>query len=101
MTALGISRLRRARTALAWPVGVALTAWDYLARTTPVHRCEIAAEAGISVGLVCRYYPTKEHVALALYDQLASELEGVLPELPVGRVVDRFEIVMRRELALL
>lgn len=62
---------------------------------------DIAAAAQTSVGLVCRYFPTKEHVALALYDQLASDLEAIVPELSAGGVADRFEAVMRRKLALL
>ena len=32
----------RAATAAAWPVGVALTSWNYLWRTTPMHRREEA-----------------------------------------------------------
>jgi len=31
---------RRAATAAAWPVGIALTSWNYLWRTTPMHRRE-------------------------------------------------------------
>jgi hypothetical protein len=31
---------RRVRTALTWPVGVGLTSWSYLWRTTPIHRRE-------------------------------------------------------------
>ena len=31
----------RLSTALRWPVGVALTSWRYLWRTTPVHRREL------------------------------------------------------------
>ena len=38
----GIGATRRLSTALGWPVGVSLTAWDYLWRTTPVHRREHA-----------------------------------------------------------
>jgi L-tyrosine isonitrile synthase len=62
---------------------------------------DIAAQAGVSVGLVCRYFPTKEHVALSLYDQLAGELAWIIPELPPGGIAERFEAVMRRKLALL
>jgi hypothetical protein len=31
---------RRWRTAATWPVGVALTSWDYMWRSTPMHRRE-------------------------------------------------------------
>src|SRR5690348_5188098 len=34
------SPLHRWRTALTWPFGVALTSWDYMWRTTPMHRTE-------------------------------------------------------------
>jgi Domain of unknown function (DUF1990) len=33
---------RRLRTALRWPVGVGLTSWRYMWRTTPLHRSEVA-----------------------------------------------------------
>jgi hypothetical protein len=32
---------RRWRTALGWPVGIGLTSWDYMWRTTPLHRSEL------------------------------------------------------------
>lgn len=35
---------RRLATTATWPVGVALTSWSYIWRTTPVHRTEIAGE---------------------------------------------------------
>jgi hypothetical protein len=35
-----LSRWHRLRTATRWPLGVALTSWRYLWRTTPVHRSE-------------------------------------------------------------
>jgi hypothetical protein len=31
---------RRAATAALWPVGIALTSWNYMWRTTPMHRSE-------------------------------------------------------------
>ncbi|MBV9819527.1 MAG: DUF1990 family protein [Solirubrobacterales bacterium] len=40
------SAARRWLTALTWPVGVTLTAWDYMWRSTPMHRAEVAAAAG-------------------------------------------------------
>ncbi|HEY3614103.1 MAG TPA: DUF1990 family protein [Gaiellales bacterium] len=42
----GISPSRRIATAAGWPGGIALTAWDYLWRTTPVHRRETTGSAG-------------------------------------------------------
>jgi uncharacterized protein (UPF0548 family) len=35
-----LSRSRRLATAARWPVGVALTSWRYMWRTTPMHRSE-------------------------------------------------------------
>ncbi|HMI69196.1 MAG TPA: hypothetical protein VK510_04310, partial [Solirubrobacteraceae bacterium] len=35
---------RRLRTASRWPVGVALTSWRYMWRTTPLHRSETTGE---------------------------------------------------------
>jgi uncharacterized protein (UPF0548 family) len=35
---------RRLRTATRWPVGVGLTSWRYMWRTTPLHRSEVAGE---------------------------------------------------------
>src|SRR4051812_21544205 len=32
---------RRLRTATRWPVGIVLTSWRYMWRTTPFHRSEI------------------------------------------------------------
>ena len=37
------SPFHRWRTALTWPFGVALTSWDYMWRTTPLHRSERTA----------------------------------------------------------
>ena len=36
---------RRLSTAALWPAGIALTSWDYMWRTTPMHRCEVAGDA--------------------------------------------------------
>jgi hypothetical protein len=34
--------IRRWLTAATWPVGIALTSWDYMWRTTPMHRQEVS-----------------------------------------------------------
>lgn len=39
------SRALRLRTAARWPGGMALTAWSYMWRTTPVHRWEMTGSA--------------------------------------------------------
>jgi hypothetical protein len=35
-----LSLQRRLRTAATWPIGIALTSWSYMWRTTPMHRSE-------------------------------------------------------------
>ena len=40
-------RIRRLRTAARWPAGVALTAYRYLWRTTPVHRWEMTGSPAL------------------------------------------------------
>jgi pyoverdine/dityrosine biosynthesis protein Dit1 len=62
---------------------------------------KIATEASVSVGLACRYFPTKEHLVVAAYDRLATALEAWTVEMPVGTVAERFEATMDRKLALL
>src|SRR5690242_12063670 len=37
---------RRLWTAALWPVGIGLTSWNYMWRTTPMHRSEEAGSAG-------------------------------------------------------
>ena len=44
MVATRQTRSRRLATALRWPVGVTLTAWRYLWRTTPIYRDEVASD---------------------------------------------------------
>ena len=60
---------------------------------------DVAAEAELSVGLVCRYFPTREHLALALYGRLADELAAIAVDLPDGTVTTRFEALMRARIA--
>jgi pyoverdine/dityrosine biosynthesis protein Dit1 len=87
----GRSRLRVLEGALA------LFARDGY-ETTTFRR--IAKESGVSVGLVCRYFPTKEHLVLALYDRLAVALEEWAPEMPSGTIAVRFRAVMEHKLTL-
>lgn len=61
----------------------------------------IAAEAGVSPALVCRYFPTKELLVLAAYDLLADELTARVVELDRGSIAERFRHVMEAKLELL
>jgi len=60
---------------------------------------DVAEAAELSVGLVCRYFPTREHLALALYGRLADELAAIAVDLPPGTVAERFEALMRARIA--
>src|SRR3954470_1847424 len=55
---------------------------------------DVAEEAELSVGLVCRYFPTREHLALAIFERLADELAQLAAELPKGTVAERFASLM-------
>ncbi|MCC6877496.1 MAG: L-tyrosine/L-tryptophan isonitrile synthase family protein [Sandaracinaceae bacterium] len=59
---------------------------------------DIAERAELSVGLVCRYFPTKEHLALAVYDRLAGELAARAPDLTSATLADRFGDAMELKL---
>lgn len=61
---------------------------------------DVAAAAGVSVALVYRCFPTKEHFAIALYDRLANALVERAVELPTGTVAERFVAAMRFKLEL-
>lgn len=60
---------------------------------------DIAGQAGLSVGLVCRYFPTREHLALAVYERLADGLAAAAVELPSGGVAERFRQLMQWRIA--
>jgi AcrR family transcriptional regulator len=51
---------------------------------------EIAKEAGVSVGLLYRYFPSKHAVVIALYDELSSDYSRQTADMPTGRWRDRF-----------
>lgn len=55
---------------------------------------DVADAAGVSVGLVCRYFPTREHLALAIYERLAHELTNHAVDLPAGTIAQRFKALM-------
>ena len=62
---------------------------------------DIAKEAGVSVGLLYRYFPSKQAVVIALYDQLSSDYARRAPEMPVGRWRDRFIFALKSSLNVL
>jgi AcrR family transcriptional regulator len=62
---------------------------------------DIAKEAGVSVGLLYRYFPSKQAVVVALYDELSSEYARRAAEMPPGRWRDRFVFALTTSLEVL
>ena len=55
---------------------------------------DIANAAGVSVGLLYRYFPSKQAVVLALYDELSSAYARQTANMPEGKWRDRFLFAM-------
>ena len=51
---------------------------------------DVAKRAGVSAGLLYRYYPSKRSVVLALYDELSDAFAKEAAGMPVGKWRDRF-----------
>jgi len=62
---------------------------------------EVAKEAGVSVGLLYRYFPSKQAVVIALYDELSSAYARQAAEIPAGPWRDRFTFALRTSLEVL
>lgn len=62
---------------------------------------DVAAEAGVSVGLLYRYFPSKRAVVLALYDELSSDYAARAARMPPGRWRDRFLFALTASLDVL
>ncbi len=62
---------------------------------------DIAKEAGVSVGLLYRYFPSKHAVVLALYDQLSSTFAQRADTLPAGRWRERCLVALTASLEVL
>src|SRR5919198_3762958 len=50
---------------------------------------DVASAAGVSPGLLYRYFPSKRAVLLALYDELSAEYAEHATAMPLGRWRDR------------
>src|SRR5215210_7506383 len=46
---------------------------------------DVAAEAGVSVGLLYRYFPSKQSIVLTLYDELSAEYAERAAQMGPGR----------------
>ena len=62
---------------------------------------EVAARAGVSVGLLYRYFPSKQAVVLALYDELSAEQSAHAEAMPRGKWRDRFSFTLETSLTIL
>jgi len=62
---------------------------------------EVASRAGVSVGLLYRYFPSKHAVVLALYDALSAEQERRSTAMPRGKWRDRFVFALDKTLTVL
>ena len=62
---------------------------------------EIAREADVSVGLLYRYFPNKQAVVLALYDELSAAYEREAAGMRPGKWRDRFIFALTTSLSVL
>ena len=62
---------------------------------------DVAKEAGVSVGLLYRYFPSKQAVVIALYDELSSEYARQAADMPPGRWRERFIFALKTSLDVL
>jgi len=62
---------------------------------------DIAKEADVSVGLLYRYFPSKQAVIIALYDELSADYERQAASMPDGRWRERFIFALNTTLEVL
>ena len=62
---------------------------------------EIAKEAGVSVGLLYRYFPSKQAVIIALYDELSRDFSRQAATMKSGKWRDRFIFALEASLRVL
>jgi AcrR family transcriptional regulator len=62
---------------------------------------DVAKEAGVSVGLLYRYFPSKRAIIIALYDELSADYARQAVEMPRGRWRDRFIFALKTSLQVL
>jgi AcrR family transcriptional regulator len=61
----------------------------------------VANRAGVSVGLLYRYFPSKRAVVLALYDELSAKYAARAAEMKTGKWRDRFMFALTTSLQVL
>jgi AcrR family transcriptional regulator len=62
---------------------------------------DVAKKAGVSVGLLYRYFPSKRAVIIALYDDLSADFARLAVDMPRGRWRDRFIFTLKASLQVL
>jgi AcrR family transcriptional regulator len=62
---------------------------------------DIAREAGVSVGLLYRYFPSKQAVVIALYDELSTDYARQAAAMRPGKWRDRFVFALKTSLHVL
>jgi len=62
---------------------------------------DVAEEAGVSVGLLYRYFPSKRAVIIALYEDLSAEYAQQALKMAPGRWRDRFIFALKTSLDVL
>jgi AcrR family transcriptional regulator len=62
---------------------------------------DVAKEAGVSAGLLYRYFPSKRAVVLALYDELSAAYARQSMNMPRGKWRERFLFALRTSLSVL
>jgi len=62
---------------------------------------DIAREADVSVGLLYRYFPSKQALVIALYDELSTEYGRRAEQMPQGKWRDRFLFALKTSLSVL
>jgi AcrR family transcriptional regulator len=62
---------------------------------------DIAKEASVSVGLLYRYFPSKQAVVIALYEELSTGYASKTAEMPPGKWRDRFVFALNTSLHVL
>jgi AcrR family transcriptional regulator len=62
---------------------------------------DVAKRAGVSVGLLYRYFPGKQAVVLSLYDELSAEYAARAAEMDTGKWRERFMFALTTSLQVL
>jgi AcrR family transcriptional regulator len=62
---------------------------------------DIASAANVSVGLLYRYFPSKQAIVIALYDELSAEYARRTADLPPGSWRERFMFALTTSLDVL